>query len=741
MNIQTSIIIVFHSGFRNLINLLHSIKDSRNMNTYEVIVVDNSTIRNVKSAIIKIFKDVKYIKSKNNGYGAGNNLGSKLAIGRYLFILNPDTKIFNGTIDTLVKFLENNSDAAIVAPNLIDNNGYVFSQLGTSSLTPLKAIFALSFINKYFPNNKISREYWLKNLDKKNIREADSVPGSAFMMKKDIFKKVGGFDENIFMFFEESDLGKRTKEAGYKLFITPKSQVMHRWKEATGTSSLQKHFNYSRHYYFKKYYGSLKATIVEKFLNIDRWNILLLLSLAFGFYIRFYRAIELFNFEGEIGDNLLDIKYFIINSYIPLIGPPTSHTWLHFGPLFYWIYGPILAFYKYNPLSHLYFGLFISSMLMVINFIYIKKIFNRHIAIISTSLISVSPIFIAFGRAGRFYSITALFFYPLLYFLTRKKRKRDTFIIFFIIGTALNFHYTPLIYLPAVFIYMYRNKILNVSHILKSLPGIFIPLSPLIIYDAINNRAKMLISLFIWVPYRLLGAINIIPKNNLTPESFPEVLRSITSFFIYSFYTPLNDYNSLFLLFVLLILITALFVGFKYVKNNSVYYSILIFSTGIFFLILHAEIPLHYFIPIISLPILLITLIIYKIKSTKIGRILIYPILLVYVILMFISNILRSNNMLNSNNYIDYNELTGVAKSIVENAHGNKFSLTRNGKYDDFEKDFAQNYIYLLWYYGNEPVDDGKILYKIYEGEEYFPSKTDDIIYRSDRIIVDKIYE
>src|SRR3989344_5380571 len=97
---KVSIIIVFHNGIGSLLRNLESVRENKSRVSYEVIVVDNGSSGRVKKILKKKYKWVKYIKSPRNiGYSGGNNFGAKYANGEYLLILNPDTKVTNGSID------------------------------------------------------------------------------------------------------------------------------------------------------------------------------------------------------------------------------------------------------------------------------------------------------------------------------------------------------------------------------------------------------------------------------------------------------------------------------------------------------------------------------------------------------------------------------------------------------------------------------------------------------------------
>lgn len=268
--VKVSIIVVYYSNLEKFKETLNSIYD-KNWNTkFEVIAVNNAAME-IPRSLKRKFPKVFFIKSpKNGGYGYGNNLGARQAKGEFLFILNPDTKLQNGSLDELADFLDKNKKAGIVAPNLINSKGEIFQQLGSSELTPLRGIVALSFINKLFPNNPVSTSYWVAKLPKNKLREVGVVPGSAFMIRRNLFEKIGGFDEKFFLFFEESDLCKRVRESGYKIFIYPEAQVEHSWTNRKATSKrVEKAFTESRFYFFRKHYGLVWAIVVEVFARFS----------------------------------------------------------------------------------------------------------------------------------------------------------------------------------------------------------------------------------------------------------------------------------------------------------------------------------------------------------------------------------------------------------------------------------------------------------------------------------------
>src|SRR5690348_13508991 len=181
MGVKISIIIVHYKVKKELLDCLRSIKSVRSNISYEVIVIDNDENETIKQEIRRKFPWISYYKTeKNNGFGSGNNMGAKYAKGEYLFFLNPDTIIFKDTLENLYTFLKKNKKTGIVAPLLFDPKGNPYSLQGTKLLTPLRAFFGLSFLDKLFPKNPISKNYWLRGWDKTRLQEVEVVPGTAF---------------------------------------------------------------------------------------------------------------------------------------------------------------------------------------------------------------------------------------------------------------------------------------------------------------------------------------------------------------------------------------------------------------------------------------------------------------------------------------------------------------------------------------------------------------------------------
>src|SRR3989344_4326032 len=158
-------------------------------------------------------------------------------------------------------------------------------------------------------------------------------------------------------------------------------------------------------------------------LNFLKGKVSILLIFALGLFLRFFKLQSNLYFSAEFGHNLLAIKDSYFNGTIPLVGPPTSHPWLYFGPLYYWILTPVEIIFDWDPRAAIYFGAFVGALVVLINYFVIKRIFDSKVALISSLLIAISPLWIQFSRLGRFYFLITPLFYLVFWALIRFIRK------------------------------------------------------------------------------------------------------------------------------------------------------------------------------------------------------------------------------------------------------------------------------------------------------------------------------
>ena len=251
---KVSIIIVTYQSENEIRDCLNSIYEQIKGILFEVIIIDNGSIDDTKNILKKYSKNIMLIENKKNlGYSVANNQGAKLANGEFLFFLNPDSMMTENTLKILISIFQNKPNVGIAAPTIIDNNNDLQISTGGNP-NFFTIIYELFGLYLFLPKNLFGYRYL--NFDKEcNIIDG-WVSGSCFLIKKDIFIKLKGFDENFFLYLEDTDLCLRLRSLfGMNIFYTNETSVIHlSGKSSSGNSFLSKLSSYkSKLYFYKKH--------------------------------------------------------------------------------------------------------------------------------------------------------------------------------------------------------------------------------------------------------------------------------------------------------------------------------------------------------------------------------------------------------------------------------------------------------------------------------------------------------
>lgn len=248
INSQVVIVILQFNNSHDTIRCLESVKEL-NWQDFKAVVVDNaSEIQHLNN--IRLFVEsqekagerrLKLIVSEENlGYAGGNNIGIKYALesgADYIFILNPDTTVKNNLLAKLAETAKRNPRAGIVGMAI--NEGSKVIDCG--EIKWLKPEFEHSVL-KSLPSRQTGKT--------RNLKPDLYVPGAAMLVKKEVFEKIGMFDERYFLYFEDADFCMRARRAGFKLTIAPGAMVYHNPSSSTsklGTALLLRYHHRNAH--------------------------------------------------------------------------------------------------------------------------------------------------------------------------------------------------------------------------------------------------------------------------------------------------------------------------------------------------------------------------------------------------------------------------------------------------------------------------------------------------------------
>jgi N-acetylglucosaminyl-diphospho-decaprenol L-rhamnosyltransferase len=210
------------------------------------------------------FPWVRLIEAGGNvGFSVGNNLGINASQGRYVLLLNPDTVLFDGALNSFVGYLEIHADVGVVGPKLLNEDGTTqpsrrrFPTLATG-------IFESTWLERLAPRRVLSR-YYFEDRDDSEIVDVDWVAGAAFVVRREVIAEVGVFDPGFFMYSEEVDWQKRIKSAGWRIVYLPQAQVVHYGGKSSDQVTPLRHirFQTSKIRYFRKHHGIAAAATVR----------------------------------------------------------------------------------------------------------------------------------------------------------------------------------------------------------------------------------------------------------------------------------------------------------------------------------------------------------------------------------------------------------------------------------------------------------------------------------------------
>lgn len=224
---KVSIIIVSWNTKKILADCLDSINKSSFSQPYEIIVVDNASSDETSDYIKNKYPSVRLISNTaNKGFAFANNQGAEIAKGKYLFFLNPDTILFEDTLNNLIEFMDKNPDIAMCGPKILNDDLTI--QKSVRNFPSWKAAFYRYTFLKYFGIFKSKFNHWHNRSFNYEIQsDVEQIIGAAILTKKNIFYNINCFDERFFMYYEEVDLCHRLVMSGNKIVYFPNSKLIH----------------------------------------------------------------------------------------------------------------------------------------------------------------------------------------------------------------------------------------------------------------------------------------------------------------------------------------------------------------------------------------------------------------------------------------------------------------------------------------------------------------------------------
>ena len=205
---------------------------------WNAIVVDNASRDGSVTALGGLERTRVIANARNVGFGAAVNQAVRDSSAPLLWLLNPDCEVTSGAFRALRETLERHADCAVAAPRLLNADGSVQAS-ARGDPTAWTGLFGRhSLLARVFPSSSPAR----RNLPAQDLVNAgvesapvDWVMGAAMLIRRDAFERVSGFDERFFIYWEDADLCRRLRDAGWSTRYVPRAIVRHPGGASAGT--------------------------------------------------------------------------------------------------------------------------------------------------------------------------------------------------------------------------------------------------------------------------------------------------------------------------------------------------------------------------------------------------------------------------------------------------------------------------------------------------------------------------
>lgn len=231
----------------------------------EIIVVDNNSQDNSCTMVKQKFQNVLLIENDQNvGFSKGNNIGVAQSKGEYICILNPDTVVAEDTFAKLIEFANAQKKLGVVGCKLINGAGRFLPE------SKRNVPFIKVALKKLLGN---SSEYYANHLKENDTGKVDVLVGAFMLLKRDVYDKFNGFDEDYFMYGEDIDLSYRILKSGLSNYYFGSTTVLHFKGESTLKDKL----------YLKRFYGAMQIFYKKHFKKNIIFDVLVWLGIQIAY--------------------------------------------------------------------------------------------------------------------------------------------------------------------------------------------------------------------------------------------------------------------------------------------------------------------------------------------------------------------------------------------------------------------------------------------------------------------------
>jgi len=292
---ELSICIVTLNAQQYLRNCLESIKKHAGSLNYEIIVVDNASTDNTLEMLKEEYPEITIIINKQNlGFTKPNNQAINTSKSeKYILLLNPDTIVYESSLQNLLDFAEKHPRAGIIGPKVLNADGTFQKHCKRGEGRPWETFAYFLGLSQIFPKVKFFSGYLQTHLDENLTHEVPAVSGCCMLIRRAMLDAIGGLDEDLFAYQEDTEYCVRARKAGWKVYYTPAAHITHFGGKGGSRAQPYKAI-YKWHYSYYIYYNKHLA---KDYFFLFNWFYYLVMFLKFCFTM----LINLFRQEKHAG--------------------------------------------------------------------------------------------------------------------------------------------------------------------------------------------------------------------------------------------------------------------------------------------------------------------------------------------------------------------------------------------------------------------------------------------------------
>lgn len=243
---ELSVAIVSFNVREYLKQCLYSVQKASVNIDCEIFVIDNNSHDGSCEMVEQEFPQVRLIRNNiNKGFSAANNQAIRVANGRYVLLLNPDTVVREDTFTKSIIFMYEHPEAGALGVKMINGEGRFLPESKRALPTLKSSFFKISGISLLFPESGTFNRYYLPDIDSHETAQVEILSGAFMFLRREALDKSGFLDEDFFMYGEDIDLSYRILRSGYKNYYYPGTQIIH----YKGMSTVRDNYSDLLHFY------------------------------------------------------------------------------------------------------------------------------------------------------------------------------------------------------------------------------------------------------------------------------------------------------------------------------------------------------------------------------------------------------------------------------------------------------------------------------------------------------------